>query len=79
MRKFSIGKTIMTEKGFGYQPTMLPYEQLKKDFEDAVRNKEILESPKIKIIQGQTGLGKSRYQDKEMPIVLKEVLSLTNR
>ena len=73
MRKFSIGKTIMTEKGFGYQPTMLPYEQLKKDFEDAVRNKEILESPKLKIIQGQTGLGKSRYQDKEMPTILKEV------
>ncbi len=76
MRKFSIGKTIMTIpflESFGLQPTMLPYEQLKKDFEDAVRNKDILESPKIKIIQGQTGLGKSRYQDKEMPTILKEI------
>ena len=73
MRKFSIGKTIMTEKGFGYQTPMLPYEQLKKDFEDTVRNKKIFESEKIKIITGQTGLGKSYYQDKEMPILLKEV------
>ena len=52
---------------------MLPYEQLKKDFEEAVRDKDIFESPKIKIIRGQTGLGKSYYQDNEMPVVLKEV------
>ncbi len=52
---------------------MLPYEQLKRDFEEAVRDKDIFESPKIKIIRGQTGLGKSYYQDNEMPVVLKEV------
>ena len=62
----------MTKKGFGYK-IPLPYEQLKKDFEQSVRNKDIFESPRIKIIRGQTGLGKSYYQDKEMPTVLKEV------
>ena len=66
-----LGKT-MTNKGFGYN-SQLPYEQLKKDFEETVKNKEIFETPKIKIITGQTGLGKSYYQDKEMPTILKEV------
>ena len=48
----------MIEKGFGYN-AQLPYEQLKKDFNEAVRNPDIFEAPKIKIIRGQTGLGKS--------------------
>ena len=63
----NLGKT-MTDKGFGYN-AQLPYEQLKKDFEKTVRNPDIFEAPKIKIIRGQTGLGKSYYQDKEMPNV----------
>lgn len=66
-----LGKT-MTNKGFGYN-AQLPYEQLKKDFDETVRNPDIFEAPKIKIIRGQTGLGKSYLQDKEMPTTLKEV------
>ena len=62
----------MTEKGFGNDP-VLPYEQLKKDFNKAVRDPNIFEAPKIKIIRGQTGLGKSYLQDKEMPTTFKEV------
>ena len=49
------------------------YETLKKDFDETVRNPDIFEAPKIKIIRGQTGLGKSYLQDKEMPTTLKEV------
>ena len=65
----------MTEKRLGYNDyvSTLPYEQLKKDFEESVRNKDIFESPRIKIIRGQTGLGKSYLQDKVMPTTLKEV------
>ena len=40
----------MTEKRLGYNDyvSTLPYEQLKRDFNEAVRNKNIFEAPKIK-------------------------------
>ncbi len=63
------GKLVFND----YPNHLLPYEQLKKDFNEAVRNPNIFEAPKIKIIRGQTGLGKSYLQDKEMPTTFKEV------
>ena len=51
----------------------LPYEILAASFKAAVEDKKFANDPRIKIIRGQTGLGKSHFQDKEMPVILKNV------
>lgn len=48
-----------------------PYQKFAFDFTSLVNSKNFTNS-KIKIFQLQTGGGKSYFQDKEMPIVLKE-------
>ena len=49
----------------------LPYELLAADFKAAVEDYKFANDPRIKIVRGQTGLGKSYFQDKEMPVILK--------
>lgn len=51
----------------------LPYELLAAAFKAAVEDDKFAKDPRIKIIRGQTGLGKSYFQDKEMPVILKNV------
>ena len=51
----------------------LPYELLSEAFKKAVLDPKFASDPRIKIIRGQTGLGKSFFQDKEMPVILKNV------
>ena len=51
----------------------LPYELLAAAFKAAVEDNKFANDPRIKIIRGQTGLGKSYFQDKEMPVILKNV------
>ena len=38
-----------------------------------VEDYKFANDPRIKIVRGQTGLGKSYFQDKEMPVILKNV------
>ena len=47
-----------------------PYELFTKNFVESVHSNIFLEST-AKIYPGQTGLGKSHYQDTEMPVDLK--------
>ena len=49
----------------------LPYEILTASFRAAVEDNKFANDPRIKIVRGPTGLGKSRFQDKEMPVILK--------
>jgi hypothetical protein len=51
----------------------LPYEILSASFKASVEDYKFANDPRIKIIRGQTGLGKSYFQDKEMPVILKNV------
>ena len=53
----------------------LPYELLAAAFKAAVEDYKFANDPRIKIVRGQTGLGKSYFQDKEMPVILKNVFS----
>ena len=52
-----------------------PYELLAEAFKSAVEDYKFANDPRIKIVRGQTGLGKSYFQDKEMPVILKNVFS----
>jgi hypothetical protein len=47
------------------------YSEFASNFEESIRSKIFLE-PKVKVFPLQTGGGKSHYQDKEMPLKLKE-------
>ena len=51
----------------------LPYELLAAAFKAAVKDNKFADDPRIKIVRGPTGLGKSFFQDKEMPVILKNV------
>ncbi len=50
-----------------------PYEILSASFKAAVEDYKFANDHRIKIVRGQTGLGKSYFQDKEMPVILKNV------
>ena len=52
-------------------PIQTPYKKFAQQFTDTA-NSEDFTSDKVKIFQLQTGGGKSYFQDREMPIVLKK-------
>ncbi|MHA2239734.1 MAG: DEAD/DEAH box helicase family protein [Candidatus Hodarchaeales archaeon] len=51
----------------------LPYELLEEAFIAAVEDYKFANDPRIGIIRGQTGMGKTFLQDREMPVILKNV------